>query len=109
RVFYFARQKGDVVPAIVGPQRSEHRGCETRNTAGRDRHAFARASAVTQSEITPLATAIKECTETETDQQYDLHARQHTRNAATDANGRAVDERRHDDCAERYQLQATDR
>ena len=45
-ILNFAGEKRYVVPAVISPERAQHRGGESRQAAGRNRHSLARAAGI---------------------------------------------------------------
>jgi hypothetical protein len=105
-ILHLACEKRDVVPTIVSPKRTDHRCGKSRNTAADDVYAFTSSAVIDETKISPIAIAVEERAQTDTNQQHDLHSSEHARDATADSYRGAVDQCGDNDCQEGDELQS---
>src|SRR5678815_800691 len=108
RILYLAGEKRDVVPAIVGPERSNHGGRCSSHPAN-DTDSFASSVYVCHAEVGPVAAAIEEGTESETQQQQHLHAGEHARDGTAETHRGTINERSYENGCQSNDLESSKR
>src|SRR5207237_424694 len=98
RPLHLAGHERNVVPTVVGPQRSQHRRPKTSDPSAGYGHAFAYSTNVCQAEISPMSTGIDEGANTDANYEQDFQRSKKRREVSADLHCGTVDQSGNRDC-----------